>query len=201
MKVDSIIWDFDGVLIDSNLIRRNSFKSVLGFLSNKDLDEFLIYHELNGGLSRYHKLDWLQSKLEYTIDRSLILNNFSSICLEQILKERPLINRNIDLIKNNQNIHHYIASGSDQNELRLICENLNIDLYFKGIFGSPIPKNEIVKDILTKLGEGNTVLIGDSLNDLEAARANQITFVSYNMDTINIDYTKHKPYSWFLKNF
>lgn len=50
------------------------------------------------------------------------------------------------------------------------------------IKGSPVPKDKNVEFLLEQYGLKNTdtVLIGDSINDLEAADANNIGFYGYN---------------------
>jgi histidinol phosphatase-like enzyme len=59
---------------------------------------------------------------------------------------------------------------------------MEIDNYFISIDGSPTPKKQLVADLLKqhncKVAE--CVLIGDSINDFEAAQFNNISFMSYN---------------------
>ena len=76
----------------------------------------------------------------------------------------------------------YIVSGSDQAELRELCKSLSIDHLFHSINGSPTHKNILVKTIIqsSNYSELDYCLIGDSINDFEAAMDNNITFVGYN---------------------
>ena len=76
----------------------------------------------------------------------------------------------------------FIASGSEEKELRLINESLQLSKYFLGIFGSPKNKIDIVKSIIqdNKLNKNETILIGDSINDYDAAIKNDIRFFGYN---------------------
>jgi len=59
---------------------------------------------------------------------------------------------------------------------------MGIDQYFVSIQGSPTPKIELVTGVLTQnaYSKENTVLVGDSLNDLDAALNNGINFIGYN---------------------
>ena len=79
-----------------------------------------------------------------------------------------------------ENFH--IVSGSDGNELRFLCKKLGLTSYFKTIDGSPIPKKELVNNILKTFSYEikDTILIGDSINDYYAAKHNQIRFMAYN---------------------
>ena len=76
----------------------------------------------------------------------------------------------------------HIASGSDQKELRHLCYELNIAQYFKTIEGSPTPKSEIVKNLIghSRYNVQETLLIGDAINDFNAASLNGIHFLAYN---------------------
>ena len=93
----------------------------------------------------------------------------------------------VNFIKQNANNYvMHIVSGSDGNELRQICEGLQLAPYFKTINGSPTPKKELVRQVI----EGNNyqkqsvVLIGDSINDYDATQVNDIDFIGYNNDDL-----------------
>ena len=72
-----------------------------------------------------------------------------------------------------------IVSGSDQKELREVCKGRGIDLFFKRILGSPIEKQDNIATLLSdfKWARSKSVYIGDSNNDLEAAKTNDIDFI------------------------
>ena len=54
-KYKIFLFDFDGVIIDSNTVRENGFKKVLKKYPDDKIQKLLKYHNENGGLSRYHK--------------------------------------------------------------------------------------------------------------------------------------------------
>ncbi|WP_316928080.1 HAD family hydrolase [Gillisia marina] len=60
--------------------------------------------------------------------------------------------------------------------------------FFKSIHGSPTPKIQLVDTILKQHNyiPKETLLIGDSINDFEAADRNNISFAGYN----NLDLLK-----------
>ncbi len=80
----------------------------------------------------------------------------------------------------------HIVSGSDEKELRFLCGELGIKDYFISIHGSPTHKNQLVKDLMTdyKYIPSATFLIGDSINDYEAAMINGINFFGYNNEKL-----------------
>ena len=64
----------------------------------------------------------------------------------------------------------------------LIQISVILPKYFQSINGSPTPKTKLVQDIIEKkkLEKKSCVLIGDSINDYDAAKANGIDFYGYN---------------------
>ncbi len=54
--IKNILWDFDGVIIDSMPIREYGFRQIFKDFSNDLVEQLVRYHHLNGGLSRYHKI-------------------------------------------------------------------------------------------------------------------------------------------------
>jgi len=182
-----ILWDFDGVIMDSMPIRGIGFQEVLKHYPREQVEKLLAFHEQNGGLSRYVKFSHFFEKIrgeEITNQQVLDLaDEFSKIMMSFLIDEKLLIKDSIDFIKKNYlNYDMHIVSGSDGNELRQICEGLKIDNYFRTINGSPTHKTELVRQLIgtNNYNKKEVVLIGDSINDNEAAQVNDITFVGYN---------------------
>ena len=62
-KYKSLIFDCDGVILNSNKIKTESFRKILKNFDTCAIQEFIDYHENNGGLSRYIKLDYFLSNI------------------------------------------------------------------------------------------------------------------------------------------
>jgi HAD superfamily hydrolase (TIGR01549 family) len=185
--IKTILWDFDGVILDSMPVREYGFRKIFEKFDNNLVDKLLEYHNKNGGLSRYVKIRFFYEKLlsqDISSDEvNKIANDFSSIMRQQLTSKKYLIEKTIEFIKNNYKKYNFhIVSGSDQNELRFLCKELSIDKYFISIYGSPIRKNYLVKNLLIeeKYQQNEIVLIGDSINDYEASKENNIDFYGYN---------------------
>ena len=89
----------------------------------------------------------------------------------------------VDFLQRNHDKYRlHIVSGADEKELRYLCKVLGVDQYFLSIHGSPTHKNDLVKQLLAEhnYDRSETILIGDSINDLEAAEVNAIGFYAYN---------------------
>lgn len=187
LKYKCILWDFDGVLMDSMSVRDEGFKQVLSGYPIDQVLRLLQYHRNNGGLSRYVKFRYFFEKIRNeTIDENRVIElaqDFSKIMMRILVNAELLINDSLDFVKeNHQNTAMHIVSGSDGVELNEICKRLGIAGYFKSIHGSPVHKNNLVANVLNHYGYKNdeVVLIGDSINDYEAANSNKIDFIGYN---------------------
>ena len=186
-KIKVIFWDFDGVILNSNKVRDSGFEIVLNDFPKNQVALLLNYHKQNGGLSRYVKFRYF-----FEVIRGEKVSNdkiqtyaqlFSDIMLRELKNRDLLIKDSVKFIEENKdNYRMHIVSGSDGDELNLLCQSLDIDKYFKTIHGSPTAKNDLVKNILKEFNykEELCVLIGDSVNDYDAAIKNNIKFLGYN---------------------
>lgn len=185
--IKQIIWDFDGVIIFSEQIREEGFREVLKDFDPASVGQMLVFHKANGGLSRYVKFRYLlEEVMGQNPDEILVqqlADNFSAIMRIKMVDPEKLNRDALQFIRNSQGtITHHIASGSDGDELRYLCKELEINNLFKSINGSPVAKKELVANILasSEFKKEQTCLIGDAMNDYDAAKANGITFVGYN---------------------
>ncbi len=185
--IKQILFDFDGVIIDSMPIKTEAFRKILQNFDPVSVDKLVDYHNLNGGLSRYVKLHYFfQELLSTPVTEEEIYryaNQFSKIVKEELSNKSYLISEVVQFLKENQsNYSFHIVSGADETELKYLCEKLEIRQYFQSIHGSPTHKNELVKQVLAEnhYEKSETILIGDSINDHEAAEVNEIGFYAYN---------------------
>jgi HAD superfamily hydrolase (TIGR01549 family) len=189
----NILFDFDGVILDSMVVRDLGFREIFKKYPKEKVEELINFHRINGGLSRFVKIEhFYKNILEEDITKEKInelASQFSEIMRLELIKEKYLIKETVDFIKNNYKKYNmYIVSGSEHNELNYLCEKLGLKKYFITISGSPTPKKELVKNILNNINPKETILIGDSINDYDAAKENNISFHGYNNE-------KLKPFS------
>lgn len=189
----SILWDFDGVILDSNSIRDSGFIEALKEYPSEEVEQLMEFHRQNGGLSRYVKFRFFfeQVRGEVVTDEQIqaLAVRFSECIREKLFNPERLILDALEYIRQNYKKQHmHIVSGSDQAELREVCGKLGIDMYFRSIHGSPAPKNDLVKNILELNGykQSETVLIGDSVNDYHAAKLNGIQFWGCNNKELKV---------------
>ncbi len=189
--IKNILFDFDGVILDSMPIRDYGFKKIFEDFDDNLVNKLLEYHNQNGGLSRYVKIKYFYNKLlKQEILEEKIINyadNFSKIMKRELVDKRYLIADTLKFIKENYEKYNlHIVSGSDEKELKYLCRELGIDSFFQSINGSPTHKNKLVEDVLVinKYMESETILIGDSINDYEEAKTNNLNFYGFNNDNL-----------------
>jgi len=179
------IFDCDGVILDSNKLKIEAMKNALYQYFDDDEKIMLCvdYFKNNFGTSRFHhvsifvrdilKLSELEAKNAY----DNVLNSYSEQC-KLLYLEAELTPGVIDFIQGlNGNV--YIASGSEQTELREVFNKRGLDTLFTKIYGSPTPKVELVLNILKKSDSVNAIMFGDAISDMNAALDNNIDFAAY----------------------
>ncbi len=199
--IKNILFDFDGVILDSMKIKGDGFVEL--FKEYDDLSLKLIekYHYENGGVSRFEKIKYFYNTLlnkEISQEDVLICaDKFSQIIEKQIFNKNNLIRETIYFIeKNYKKYRFHIVSGSEHHELNKLCINFDLKEYFLSIEGSPTKKDILVKKLLEKYNykKEETILIGDAKSDYNASRLNGIVFYGYNNPEL-------KRLNNYIKNF
>jgi len=185
--IKNILFDFDGVILDSMPIREFGFSEIFKKYQKEDVEELLVFHNQNGGWSRFLKIrHFYENILKKEISDNEVqkyTEKFSQIMKKELVNKKYLILETIQFLEwaeSKYNLH--IVSGSEHNELNYLCEKLGVDKYFKTINGSPTKKGVLVKDILENFNylKSETILIGDSINDFQASQENNIKFYGFN---------------------
>jgi phosphoglycolate phosphatase-like HAD superfamily hydrolase len=78
----------------------------------------------------------------------------------------------------------YVVSATPDREIKEIVERKKLAQYFLGIYGSPQTKADSIKSIINQNGYSldNTIFIGDSKNDLQAAVETGVLFAARVVD-------------------
>lgn len=180
--IKAIIFDFDGVLVESTDIKTNAFKKLFSEWPDKS-KEGVNYHLGNMGMSRYVKFKYFFEtilKEPYSDEIGLELGRkFSEIVVCEI-KKAPTVKGTDEFLEENfKKYMFFIASGTPQAELNDIVSHRLIDKFFKGIYGTPASKTEIVESILRKYGlkKNQVVFVGDTVSDKKTSEDTGIHFI------------------------
>lgn len=178
----SIVFDCDGVILDSNRVKTDAFYNATLPYGEKAAAAMVDYHVRNGGISRYRKFAYFLEQLAPAgvpgPDLQALLAVYAGEVKAGLLACE--VAEGLEAFREHTSgIRWMVASGGDQAELRELFEARGLlDWFDGGIFGSPDTKEEIVK---RELENGNirtpALFIGDSRYDHQVAHENGLDFV------------------------
>ncbi len=175
--LELIVFDFDGTIAETVLIKEKAMHRVGGLFGAEAADALLAYHRLHTGVSRYEKYEWLFEsvlKKPLSAEESKRLGQiFSDYCLEeiQVCELVPGVQDCLDRWKGR--VPMYVASGAPHEELGFILKERGLAGYFEGIYGYPPNKTALLARALRESSAlpQHAVMVGDSSTDSEAADA------------------------------
>jgi len=183
MVLKAIVLDFDGVILESVDIKTRAFRELFKNYP-EHVDDIAAYHLKNGGMSRFKKFAYIYSEILkkplYEDEIKKLGESFSKIVLSELIS-CPYVKGAQEFLKEYSNkTNLFIASGTPVDELRYITDKRNISQYFKGIYGTPLTKSEILKKIGLEFGFKNSdlIFIGDSINDYDGAKDAGVLFIA-----------------------
>jgi len=177
MALDLIVFDCDGIILESMDIKTKAFHRIGETISEEAAEGMAVYHSANGGMSRYKKFEWLYTTYKgraITEEETEALNEqFKKIAMEEIAR-CPLVPGAQSVLDHwHGRLPMYVASGAPEEELRMIIQNRGLNKYFAGVYGSPTVKTQLLRIIVQHAGvtPWNAIMIGDSRTDQYAAEA------------------------------
>lgn len=198
-----MLWDFDGVILDSNPIRDLGFEQIFSDFDPAQVNQLMQYHRNNGGLSRFVKIRYFFEQVLHTpVSEATVQEyaaRFSGIMRNLLCNKQLLIKDAVDYIQQHAaSKRFHIVSASAEAELKFVCGQLGISRYFISLHGSPATKIDNVRLVLQQYGyqPSNTCLIGDSHNDAQAASVNHLPFFGYHSAKLEADTSLGYVYSF-----
>ncbi len=194
MNIKAIIFDFDGVLVESVDVKTRAFARMFEDRGVEIVRQVTDFHLKNGGLSRVHKFKYYYKEiLKCSLSEKKLeelCNTFSRLVVDEVINSPYVDGAKEFLDSVHSKIDLYVASGTPEEELREIVRCRGMDMYFKGIYGSPEQKGNIAKMVLQQNGyiTNEVVFIGDSITDLKGAQDSGLRFIGRVADSEDVTF-------------
>lgn len=191
--IRAIVFDFDGVIADSNHIKTDAFVKLFEDYPQHIRELIRKFHLQNGGMSRFDKFryiyaNFLKEKLPEEKFNKLC-DDFNKLVINGVINA-PLFDGVKDFLKKHKGAYDmYIVSGTPDYEIKEIARKRKLDKYFLKVLGSPRAKKELIGEVL-KTGyyrPEEVIFLGDSINDYEGAMAAGVEFVAKIHDGLRSD--------------
>lgn len=197
MSLELIMFDCDGVILESVDAKTRAFKRAVECYGEAESEKLVQFHCQNGGVSRVIKFAWFFKevlKREPTPEELTEVNEkFVDASLDEVLhaQEVPGVRDVLEYWKGR--LPMYVASGAPHVELTMVLKNHGLAKFFDGIYGSPPGKTDLLRQILKETGvqPENSIMIGDTSTDQYAAEAVGAKFYGRG------EFFKYSEYPWY----
>ncbi|MDD2396581.1 MAG: HAD-IA family hydrolase [Tissierellia bacterium] len=176
--IDTVIFDFDGTLADTNKLILNSFNHIYNKYHDRKCDEDYILSTFGEPLELTLRRDFG----DYSYEE--VVGCYRGYQVDKFDKEVTLYDTVIETIKylHNKNIKLGIATSRLKSSTLYVLKRFNLEKYFQVVISSDdVVKHKPDKEPLIKAIQGlnstteNTLYVGDSKFDMECAINAEVT--------------------------
>ena len=193
-EIKCIIFDFDGVILDSSEIKTACFEK---FYRQYDtiFEPAMAYHYEKKGMSRLLQFEYVAKELMRVKDPDKMvkdmLKRFTLLVREEVSKAL-FIPGAVDLLKFLYKVYPlFIVSSAPHEELEEAVISRDIKKYFIDYYGSVNDKADYIDKILAEKGiaKHHVLYVGDTLKDLSAAQKANVYFCA--VQNRLVDFSNH----------
>ncbi len=183
MPSRSVFFDFDGIIVDSNQLKFDAFFDILPADDerlHRAMDDVLFTHREK---SRYEILERTftacgvgKDDIDRTVEHYAKAYND---CIQRQILSRGLNPGVQELLKEiSHDADLYIITGTPEEQVQETIDGLEIRNFFKGCYGSPRKKTDVINLILLENGydRERACMVGDGESDMLAAQSCNIPF-------------------------
>lgn len=177
----AMVFDFDGVILDSEQFKIATFKSLFTHYPDH-LESIDTYNREHRGISRYEKFAYIFRNilhLPYNEVTGKKLGERYSQMLSQNLADTPLI-QGVKEFLAQQHVPLFVASSSEVHEMQRVVEAKGISKYFTKLYGHPISKAEAIREVAASnnMEPSQVLFFGDAVADWKAAAETKADFIA-----------------------
>jgi HAD superfamily hydrolase (TIGR01549 family) len=183
LRCDAIVFDFDGVLVESVDVKTRAFAALYAPYGPEACAAVVAYHLEHGGLSRYEKFRhchraFLGRELAPEEERALG-ERFAALVEDAVVAAPWVAGAREFLEAFHARLPLFVASGTPEEELLRIVERRGMRRYFAGVRGAPAAKAQIIAGFAREacVAPERVLMVGDSSTDYEGARRAGAQFV------------------------
>ena len=173
-QYETVIFDFDGVILDSNKVKKNSISySVEGILNSEKRSTFVDYFVRFNGVPRREKIEKFVSANEV----DLVLGRYEEQLQIELYRAKlmPGVKDYIQKVSTLSAVKKiYVLSGGEVDEIKLLLKYHSLDGYFDGVYAAPYRKEQNFEIISPNFP---VLFFGDSLVDYRVALQMNLDFV------------------------
>jgi len=180
MKYDKFIFDCDGVILNSNKIKKEAFQKIL---SQYSVNLVKLYNQSlvsRNGYSRHQKFAHFSEVIlklkgkEYDTKLSQLLRDYSNLVVSKLINCQIPSSLKFGFSNFMSLRQVFIVSAGDEKELKKVFEERGLNNFVDktNIYGSPKTKQENISNLYSEnkiLNTERVLLIGDSAYDYEVA--------------------------------
>ncbi|KKN62285.1 hypothetical protein LCGC14_0513450 [marine sediment metagenome] len=196
-KVKIIVFDFDGVIIESNKLKYDAFFSIFAADYKNIIKAVLTKHREE---SRHSIIKQILIELKKNassqiddIDQEVLFysEKYNNIVEQRAVTCNEIRGAEIALKILSTQYPLFINSSTPLQPLRRILAKRGILNYFKNVYGGPKSKIENLSEILEEedKSEGDVLVVGDGWSDLNSAQQKGCLFIGI-----------HNEFNKFIKN-
>ncbi len=206
---DYLIFDCDGVILDSNRLKSKAFAYALPGEPIQLVQSFVDYHQKRGGISRYEKFSHyfknIKKSPDVVTETNVALGKFSTVVKKGLI-ECDYVPGVLEFVKQaySLGILLFVVSGSDEKELIGVFRQRGILNLFENIYGSPANKEDNTAKVVKKIRDRRRgCFFGDSKSDYVAASKYRLdfVFVSGLSEWKDLDDTTSESFQSVITNF
>lgn len=182
-RYQAIVFDFDGVLVESVDVKTRAFASLYHAYGPDMVNKVVAYHLAHGGMTRAMKFRHYHETLlgiPLTAETEAALaERFSQLIEDAVVGAPPVPGAAEFLEKFSGALPLFVASGTPDEEVKRIIERRGMGRYFAGVHGAPRTKGEILSHIAAERGftPACMLMVGDAMADYEGAKSAGVAFI------------------------
>lgn len=174
MPVKAVVFDFDGVIVDSNHVKADAFGALYAPYGDAVAHEVVTFHLANGGMPRADKFrHWQRDIVDGPHDEATIADlgrRFGEMVKEKVKRVPEIPGAEAALTALSARLPLHMASATPQTELEEIVSARGLTGYFVSIHGVPTSKADALRMRLAQgFAPDEILMVGDATADHAAA--------------------------------